>query len=36
VFHQFRHAKFVNGDLILSSSPFLVLSQLPQKNEAHL
>jgi len=34
VFHRFRQAKFDNGGLILSSSQFLILPQLPQKNEA--
>ncbi len=31
VFHQFRQAKLANGGSILSSSQFLILSQLPQK-----
>jgi hypothetical protein len=31
VFHQYRQAKFDNGGLILSSSQFLLLPQLPQK-----
>jgi hypothetical protein len=34
VFHQFRQAKFANGGSILGSSQFLLLPQLPQKNEA--
>ncbi len=35
VFHQFRQAKFDKGGSILSHSQFLLLPQLPQKNEAH-
>ncbi len=31
VFHRFRQAKFVNGDSILSSTPFLLLPQLTGK-----
>ncbi len=31
VFHRFRHAKFANDGLILSSSQFLILPELPQK-----
>jgi hypothetical protein len=33
VFHQFRQAEFAHGGLILSSSQFLLLPQLPQKME---
>ncbi len=33
MFHQFRQAKFAYGGLILSSSQFLQLPQLPQKME---
>jgi hypothetical protein len=31
VFHRFRQEKFADGGLILSSSRFLLLHQLPQK-----
>jgi hypothetical protein len=31
VFHQLRQAKFDKGGLLLSSSQFLLLPQLPQK-----
>ncbi len=34
VFHRFRQAKFENGSSILSLSHFLLLPQLPPKNEA--
>jgi hypothetical protein len=34
VFQGFRKAKSANGGLILSSSQFLILPQLPQKNKA--
>ncbi len=33
VFHRFRQAKFAYGGSILRSSQFLLLLQLPQKNE---
>jgi hypothetical protein len=33
MFHQFRKAKFAYGGLILSSSQFLLLPQLPLKME---
>ncbi len=33
MFHRFRQAKFASGGLILSSSQFLLLPQLPQKME---
>jgi hypothetical protein len=33
MFHRFRQAKFTHGGLILSSSQFLLLPQLPQKME---
>ncbi len=36
VFHQFRQAKFASGGSILSFIQFLLLPQLPQKNEALL
>jgi hypothetical protein len=35
-FYRFRQAKFANGGLILSSSQFLLLPQLPQKKKLAL
>jgi len=33
-FHGFGQAKFSYGDLVLGSSQFSLLPQLPQKNDA--
>jgi len=36
VFQGFGQSKFANGGVILRSRQFLLLPQLPQKNEAHI